>query len=299
MAADLCCRRGIHPALQAQSIEAARRRLGGLSSGGEVDRFVTPRAVRPDFRGAGVLVRFFERVEGFAQRRVGKGWGGDSYDLEARVSLRGVGDGCVVVDAGGNLGHWSAAALGHVKPSRLLIIEPDPGNAAALRSRFPAEPVEVIEAALSTGPGTAKLYTDTPGSGLASLHQRNLDHQGREHRAIAEVRTIDLRTMLDERAIETVDLLKMDIEGHEYAVLAQAADVLLRIRRIQFEFGGSNIASRTYFSDFWHLLSPAYSLLRISQFGLIPITAYTEFLEVFHATNYLAVRKDAQPVRLC
>lgn len=49
---------------------------------------------------------------------------------------------------------------------------------------------------------------------------------------------ISLGQLLRDHAVESVDLLKIDVEGGEYAILESApADVLSRIRNIVFEYG--------------------------------------------------------------
>ena len=48
------------------------------------------------------------------------------------------------------------------------------------------------------------------------------------------------------------DFIKMDVEGHEYEVLSGGMKVLESVKVIQFEFGGCNIDTRTYFQDFWY-----------------------------------------------
>ena len=89
-----------------------------------------------------------------------------------------------------------------------------------------------------------------------------------------------------------IDLLKLDVEGHELAVLRGAKKILedAGIDLLQFEFGGCNIDSRTYFRDFYTLLSPKFRICRVLTNGLWPIEAYSESLETFTTTNYLAVR---------
>jgi len=87
----------------------------------------------------------------------------------------------------------------------------------------------------------------------------------------------------------------MDIEGHELYALRGAQQTLAagKIGALSFEFGCGNINSRTYFRDFWDLLSGAgFSLWRITLSGKeIPISNYYEDHEYFRgATNYVAVR---------
>jgi hypothetical protein len=61
-----------------------------------------------------------------------------------------------------------------------------------------------------------------------------------------------------------------------------------KIDFIQFEFGGCNIDSRTFFRDFYHLLNEKYKIYRILKNDLIEINQYSEMNEIFITTNYLA-----------
>ena len=64
------------------------------------------------------------------------------------------------------------------------------------------------------------------------------------------------------------------------------------INVIQFEFGGCNIDTKTFFQDFWYFFEErGFDLFRISPFGLIHITKYRETDEFFVSTNYLAKKK--------
>jgi FkbM family methyltransferase len=113
---------------------------------------------------------------------------------------------------------------------------------------------------------------------------------------LAATEPIDVQTLdafCEEQGVGHIDLLKLDVEGHELAVLRGAERMLSagRVSMIQFEFGPANIYSRTYFYDFWAMLAPAYDLFRIVPRGIVAIPGYGEHLEVFLTTNYLAVRR--------
>ena len=99
-----------------------------------------------------------------------------------------------------------------------------------------------------------------------------------------------------EKNIQKIDYLKLDIEGHELFALKGASQMIVqkKIKHIQFEFSECNIASRTYFKDFYDLLSPNYNLYRIVSNGIVPISAYSTDLEIFHITNYLAELKSPE-----
>ena len=61
---------------------------------------------------------------------------------------------------------------------------------------------------------------------------------------------------------------------------------------IQFEFGGCNIGTRTYFQDFWYFFkSHHFILYRITPIGAEPINQYKESEEYFSTTNYVAINE--------
>ncbi len=91
--------------------------------------------------------------------------------------------------------------------------------------------------------------------------------------------------------------MKMDIEGHELLALRGAEQALKsrRIGALAFEFGSSDINSRTFFRDFWDLLGAhGFSIARITPSGkAIALLDYYEDCEYFRgATNYIAELKD-------
>jgi len=104
-----------------------------------------------------------------------------------------------------------------------------------------------------------------------------------------------LDNFCEKNHIDFIDMLKMDVEGHEFRVLQGSKRMLenRKINYIQFEFGGSNIDSRTYFKDFYDLLKKDYTIYRVLADGIRPIGQYNEMLhEIFTTINYLAELKS-------
>jgi FkbM family methyltransferase len=169
------------------------------------------------------------------------------------------------------------------------MFEPAASNVALLRARHPAE--IAIPMGLSDRATSATLYTNADGSGLASLHQRRLDHYDISHEAGELVSTTTLDDYCSENSL-AVDVLKLDIEGHELAALKGALRTLPEIRAVQFEFGGCNIDSRCFFQDFWYLFTAAgFELYRITPFGPRKLDRYRETDEQFTIANYVAVNQ--------
>ena len=62
-----------------------------------------------------------------------------------------------------------------------------------------------------------------------------------------------------------------------------------KISVIQFEFGGCNIDTRTFFQDFWYFFQDnGFDIYRVSPIGLIKVKKYNERDEIFTTTNYIA-----------
>jgi FkbM family methyltransferase len=137
------------------------------------------------------------------------------------------------------------------------------------------------------------LYSNGDGSGLASIYQRNLEHYGilMSKSEVIKLSTIDAYAKINN--INRIHFLKLDIEGHELKALKGAARMIneKKVEVIQFEFGGCNIDSRTYFQDFFYLLKDNFRIYRILKDGLLEILKYQENQEIFITTNYLAVKK--------
>jgi FkbM family methyltransferase len=134
------------------------------------------------------------------------------------------------------------------------------------------------------------LFSDAEESGMASVYPRRLDHFGIKMNNSEEIEIKTIDDFCLENHIERINFLKIDVEGNEMKVL-HGADRLIKanaIDFIQFEFGGTNIDSKTYFQDFYYLLKDKYYIYRIVKDGLYRITNYRELYEIFSTTNYLA-----------
>jgi FkbM family methyltransferase len=148
---------------------------------------------------------------------------------------------------------------------------------------------------LGREPGELDLFSDAAGSGLASLTKRKLDHFGLHMEMSEKVRISTIDAYCNVHEIDHIDLLKIDVEGHELDVLHGGKQMFSKsaIDVVTFEFGGCNIDTRTFFRDFFYFFQDQQMrIARITPAGyLCEIESYREIFEQFGTTNFLCYRR--------
>lgn len=162
------------------------------------------------------------------------------------------GVGTCIFDVGANRGQFLQLALRKLSGRRAVIHSFEPGRDAfatlrAVGGTLPDVRLNIVALGRARGSGTP--FSDTPGSGLASMTRRRLEH----HRVAFRLREpVTIETLDDYwagRPAERIDLLRVDVEGHELDVLCGAARTLgaARIDFVPFEVGGStSTPARTF-----------------------------------------------------
>jgi FkbM family methyltransferase len=235
------------------------------------------------------------QLESMAQLSQGKGWGSSSVNREVKAAATLLGNNPrLCVDVGGNLGNYTKALLAEFN-TEVIVFEPNIKNYQLLLTLFSLnKSVKVEKLALSNKHGIATLFADENGSGLASLAKRKLEHFGISFDFEELVTTTRFEDYWRENlGSREIGLLKLDIEGHELSALQGFGEALNHIDLIQFEFGGCNIDTRTYFQDFWYFFKEHnFDIYRIGPLGLRKIERYSERDEFFSTTNYFSKKTD-------
>jgi len=250
--------------------------------------------------------RFFQSLHTVAIQGMNYGRGGDfrssgelfalSYIQKKLTGRKEI----VLFDAGANVGDYSlelSKAFTN-KPVRIYSFEPSkPVYEKMLANVKGIKEIIPVNLGFSDIESTRKIFTNKALPGMASLYQRRLDHFGISLSESEQIALTTIDHFCSNNNIDDIDFLKLDVEGHEWKVLQGAAKKLSekKIGFIQFEFGGCNIDSRTFFLDFFYLLKDDFTLYRIVENGLFPIKLYKEEYEIFTTINYLAERKKSSP----
>lgn len=130
----------------------------------------------------------------------------------------------LAIDVGANYGMYVARLVG--LSQRCVVFEPIPRLAAMLRRGF-GPTVDVRETALSDHRGHAVLRVPDLNTGYATMSSANALSAMRAVR-VRELRVATSR--LDDEALSDVGFIKIDVEGHEEAVLRGSVDLLRRDR---------------------------------------------------------------------
>lgn len=244
---------------------------------------------------------YFEQLYRLALRGMNFG-GGDSVHDSGEVhaihyikqALQHIGKGMTIFDVGANVGDYSLFLSQQFANATIYSFEPSQAAFNVfLQNMKGTANVQPYHCGFGDTNDTLTLYANYTGSALSSLYPRRLDHFGID---MSNRETVTIQKLDDfcvENQIDHIHFLKLDVEGNELKVLNGAKAMIdsHAIDFIQFEFGGCNIDSRTFFQDFYYFLNEKYTIYRIVKDGLTPIQHYNESLEIFITTNYLAERR--------
>ena len=225
---------------------------------------------------------------------LGIGYGTESIEKEIKSFMKFIPNGEIFVDVGGNKGLYSSTLIKKFNVKEIHIFEPCKLNIEIIKEKFSDKRIKINNCGLSNLDSEAILYSNETGSGLASLSKRKLDHFGIkfDNEELIKLTRFD-DYLKNNIKSEYVDLMKIDLEGHELNVLEGAGNYINNIKVIQFEFGGCNIDTKTFFQEFWYFFQERnFQIYRITPIGALEINSYTESLERFQTTNYFCVNRN-------
>jgi FkbM family methyltransferase len=235
-----------------------------------------------------------ETIFRFCRKIVNRYTGDNNCDMrvngERRLLRQALGAGAVVFDVGANIGDWTAEALALRPDASVHCFEPSPTTFVMLEGRKLPGNVVLNNIGLGAERGRMDLFVFADGLGANSLY----DRLGTDARAQRR-ETVDITTLDDycgERGIEKIDFLKIDAEGHDFAILRGARRLLSegRITVTQFEYGGANIDARVLLKDIWHYIEEInsdYMIYKLFPTFLQHVPEYRQTLETFQYSNWV------------
>jgi len=200
----------------------------------------------------------------------------------------------IFFDVGANIGNYSSGLIDSFPNAFVYSFEPQPKNFLRLREKVFSKNVKCYNVAVGATYGKAILYdrSDYDGSEQASLYKEVISDIYKTGVVSTEIVVDTIDDISKREGIDFIDFLKIDTEGHEFAVLQGASTLLKngRIGCIHFEFNEMNIVSRVFFRDFCKLLHN-YKLYRLLPNGLFPLGNSPLETELFAYQNIVALPK--------
>lgn len=205
---------------------------------------------------------------------------------------------CIVFDVGANVGSYAKKVFEINSTAILYAFEPHPKTYQVLINNLRQPNFFPVNAAAGSADGESYLYDYelNDGSSHASLYCDVIEGVHNKKSLKHKIKIIALGGFAKEQKIEKIDLLKIDTEGNEFNVLDGISDCIESgmIEAIHFEFNEMNVSSRTYFRDFWNLLSQ-YDLYRLLPDGMVKIEKYRPVdCEIFAYQNIVAILKKVK-----
>jgi FkbM family methyltransferase len=197
----------------------------------------------------------------------------------------------LVLDVGANEGDWALLAHDLMPGATIHCFEIESNTYSLLRDHTSSvRAIKTNACGLSDSEGEVTLKSYPGANTLTSLfdYPHELEHQTKS----ARVTTGDLYASAN--GFDTIDFVKIDVEGAEFLVLKGMSDLIAgrRIGAIQFEYGFANILSQSLLHDMHKFLTDAGYLVGKIYPRYVEFRPYQLADEDFRGPNYLALRGD-------
>jgi FkbM family methyltransferase len=204
----------------------------------------------------------------------------------------------VLFDIGANIGAYTQMLLDKTKNSAFTFeihaFEPTKACFEVLEKKFSGVAQVILNRkAVSNAKGAAEIYYDKSKSGLASMYQRNLGAYKLRLDRTERIETVRLDEYLAENDVRHIHFMKIDVEGHEIAVLEGLGSYLSGdfIDVVQFEYGGANLDSHTSLLDLYVVFENANFVVAKIMRKVLEIRAYEPWMDNFSYANYVAISR--------
>jgi len=203
----------------------------------------------------------------------------------------------VVFDVGANVGDYAQYILSLGRDVELHCFEPVAGTFATLRAnlaKFSDARVNLNNFGLSNQVGEKEMfvYSENAGSNSLYFHEHHAEKAAHRYRK-ETARFSKLDDYVASCGIEIISFLKIDVEGHESAVIHGARQTIESggIQCIQFEY--NNYWQRSGYSllDLMQSLRrwQKFHFYRLTPWGRLRVNPDDQTLENYKQSNYVAV----------
>jgi FkbM family methyltransferase len=206
----------------------------------------------------------------------------------------------VLFDVGANIGEYSSILRHYYPGAEIFSFEPVAKTFEILSRSTKGKDIKIFNIGLSDDTGMGELYnSESLSNNLITTAYREAlpDLFNINDAKLIKFEKNTLDNFCTANDITGIDFLKIDVEGHELAVLKGAKSLLSggKIKVLQFEFNAHNVYSRVFLRDFYQLLE-GFDFFRLMPRHLNRLGQYNFRNEIFTLQNIIAVRADLTPL---
>lgn len=198
----------------------------------------------------------------------------------------------VIFDVGANVGEWSILVSELYPKCEIHSFEIIPSTYNALVKKTESKPNILAEnIGLSDQAGKVTMNLSKVDSTVATacrIEGMKFHDDYYNSQVVCEVSTGS--QYLSEHSIESIDYLKIDVEGMDLKILKGFGDKLRLVKLIQFEYGIFNIASHDLLSDFFVFLENLGFVIGKVYPTHVYFFKYHFKYEDFGGNNFIAIR---------
>lgn len=184
------------------------------------------------------------------------------------------------------------------KNLEIFCFEPDILSFTNLKNKYSGtKGINIYNTAISSSIRESKLYSynSMDNRSHSSMNKNVFSNYFKKNYVANTVHTTTIDEFCKLNNVNNIDLLKIDVEGHELEVLKGANEMISKnkISKIQFEFTQLNVEQRIFFKDFWDFLKQYdYTIYRLLPKSMLEIKKYDpQICELFCFQNYIAINK--------
>lgn len=198
----------------------------------------------------------------------------------------------VVFDIGANIGEWTIAIRNIKSDIVVHAFEPCKLTYDKLSSNLSnSTGVFLNKTAIGDKEGSLEMFVYENEAGVNSFYAREGVMQlNKLNKTTEKVRVDTVDNYIFSRKIKYVDLVKIDVEGHEVFVIDGMRNALSKrkIRYVQFEYGGTFIDSKCFLKDIFNIAKQYnYHMYKIMQNSVKRFDCYDQKVENFQYANWI------------
>jgi FkbM family methyltransferase len=199
----------------------------------------------------------------------------------------------VVFDVGANVGDWSKFASEQYQSASIYAFEVLPSTFEILQRNYnDSESIKCYNVGLSDSEGEVLIHHGSDSVVASGCKLEGMAFHDSYYDSATVCATTTGALFLDREGLDSIDFMKIDVEGMDLKVIRGFGARIRDVRVIQFEYGIFNIGSHDLLYDFCTYLSVhGFKVGKVFP-KTVQFFDYHFDLENLHGSNYLAVRND-------